>query len=76
VFRLGAPADGRTLSLAPLSQDTQTLTALPTDLALINDEKFLPIVEEFSKDQAKFFSEFAAAFKKAQELGVPLLRDI
>ena len=43
---------------------------LPTDLALVNDAKMKPIVEEFAKDEEKFRKEFAAAWIKLNELGV------
>jgi cytochrome c peroxidase len=43
---------------------------LPTDIALINDRSFKKYVELYAKDEAKFFSDFAAAFSKLQSLGV------
>lgn len=46
-----------------------SLMMLPTDLALIQDPKFKPIVEEYAKDKAVFFKDFAAAFGKLMELG-------
>jgi len=48
---------------------TGDLMMLPSDMVLIKDAKFRPIVEEFAKDEAKFFAEFAAAFQKLNELG-------
>lgn len=48
---------------------TGELMMLPADLVLIKDAAFRPIVEEFAKDEAKFFTEFAAAFQKLNELG-------
>ena len=37
---------------------------LPTDMALITDEKFKPFVEMYANDEAAFFRDFAAAFSK------------
>lgn len=45
------------------------LMMLATDLALINDVKFRPVVEEYAKDEKKFFDDFAKAWIKLQELG-------
>jgi catalase (peroxidase I) len=39
------------------------LMMLPTDLALIQDEKFLPIVQAYAKDEELFFKDFAEAFR-------------
>jgi cytochrome c peroxidase len=49
---------------------TGTLMMLPTDLALIQDAKMRPIVEEYAKNEKKFFDDFAKAWIKLQELGV------
>ena len=49
---------------------TGQLMMLPTDLALVQDAKMRPIVEEYAKDEKKFFADFAAAWIKLQELGV------
>ena len=43
---------------------------LPTDMALIWDSKFKPIVEEYAKDKESFYRDFSAAFSKLLELGV------
>ena len=40
-------------------------------MALIWDNKFKPYVEQYAKDDDKFASDFAAAFSKLLELGVP-----
>jgi len=47
-----------------------TLMMLPTDIALIKDEKFKAIVEEYAANKDVFFKDFAAAFGKLLELGV------
>jgi len=56
----------------PLQYEDKTgeLMMIPTDIALIQDPKFRPIVEEFAKDEKKFFAEFGQAWIKLQELGV------
>ncbi|KAI8619750.1 heme peroxidase [Chytriomyces sp. MP71] len=46
------------------------LMMLPTDMALIWDAKFKPIVEEYAEDKELFFKDFSAAFGKLLELGV------
>lgn len=47
---------------------------LPTDLVLIQDEKFKKYVSMYAKDQAKFFADFTKAFNKLEELGTSGLR--
>jgi len=46
------------------------LMMLPTDLALVQDAKMRPIVEEYAKNEKKFFEDFSKAWLKLQELGV------
>ncbi|TIA89365.1 hypothetical protein E3P99_02145 [Wallemia hederae] len=53
-------------------QETKSLMMLPTDYALRTSEKYRPIVEKYAADEDKFFSDFARAFAKLIELGVPL----
>jgi cytochrome c peroxidase len=43
---------------------------LPTDIALITDPKMVCWVELYAKDKQRFYTDFAAAFAKLQELGV------
>jgi cytochrome c peroxidase len=50
---------------------TGQLMMLPSDIALIQDPAFAKIVEEYAKDESKFFKDFANAFSKLLELGVP-----
>jgi len=52
------------------ADEDDKLMMLPTDIALIKDEKFIKYVEIYAKDQAKFFEDFAAVFAKLMELGV------
>jgi len=43
----------------------------PSDLALVADPEFKKWVEVYAKDENKFFKDFASAFAKLLELGVP-----
>ena len=51
--------------------DTKSLMMLPTDMALVQDEKFKPHVERYAEDEGVFFKEFADVVCKLFELGVP-----
>ena len=44
---------------------------MPADMALIWDKKLKPYVKQYAEDEEKFFKDFAAAFVKLLELGVP-----
>eukprot|EP00516_Mucochytrium_quahogii_P001325 CAMPEP_0203760604 /NCGR_PEP_ID=MMETSP0098-20131031/13860_1 /ASSEMBLY_ACC=CAM_ASM_000208 /TAXON_ID=96639 /ORGANISM=" , Strain NY0313808BC1" /LENGTH=398 /DNA_ID=CAMNT_0050654241 /DNA_START=210 /DNA_END=1406 /DNA_ORIENTATION=+ len=46
------------------------LMMLPTDMALVWDEKFRSVVEEYANNEELFFNDFANAWTKLQELGV------
>lgn len=50
---------------------TGELMMLPADICLRDDRKFRKYVDLYAKDEEKFFSDFAAAFSKLMELGVP-----
>jgi len=50
---------------------TGEIMMLPADLALIQDPVFRKHVEAYAKDEQLFFRDFAAAFSKLIELGVP-----
>lgn len=43
---------------------------LPTDMALVQDQKYLPIVKEYANDQDAFFRDFKNAFVKLIENGI------
>lgn len=43
---------------------------LPTDMAIMTDEKMIPWVELYARDKERWFQDFATAFAKLQELGV------
>jgi peroxiredoxin len=46
------------------------LMMLPTDYALIKDEKMRPWVEKYADDKELFYKDFSAAFAKLIELGI------
>ncbi|EST07894.1 hem peroxidase, plant/fungal/bacterial [Kalmanozyma brasiliensis GHG001] len=50
--------------------DDEHLMMLPTDYALIQDDKFRPWVEKYADDRDLFFNDFAKVFAKLMELGV------
>jgi cytochrome c peroxidase len=50
---------------------TGSLMMLPTDMALMKDEKFRVHVERYAEDEGVFFKEFADVVVKLLELGVP-----
>jgi len=54
-----------------VDKETGELMMLPADMALIQDKNFKPWVEKYAKDEELFFTDFAAAFHKLLELGVP-----
>mmetsp|Transcript_11057 Transcript_11057/g.14564 ORF Transcript_11057/g.14564 Transcript_11057/m.14564 type:complete len:329 (-) Transcript_11057:178-1164(-) len=47
------------------------LMMLPSDIVLISDPDFKKWVEVYAKDSDRFYSDFAKAFSKLLELGVP-----
>jgi len=55
---------------------TKSLMMLPTDMWLIWDKDFKKYVQEFAKDNDKFFEAFAQAYAKLLELGVAFKVDI
>lgn len=44
---------------------------LLSDIMLRDDARFRAIVEEYVEDEARWHSDFAAAFKRLTELGMP-----
>ena len=52
------------------------LMMLESDLALVQDEKFRPFVEQYSKDDQQFRKDFARAFSSLLELGCSGLRPV
>lgn len=50
---------------------TQRLIMLPTDMALRTDPVFRVYARRYADDQDAFFKDFAAAYAKLLELGVP-----
>lgn len=49
---------------------------LPTDVAMLEDSQMRPWVDLYAADQTRFFQDFASAFTKLQELGVPSFHGI
>jgi cytochrome c peroxidase len=43
----------------------------PSDLAFVQDPEFRKYVELYAKDDKVFFADFAAAWKRLIEFGVP-----
>ena len=52
-------------------EESKKLMMLPTDIALITDDKFKPFVEHYANDSKAFFDDFAVAFAKLTQLGCP-----
>lgn len=57
----------------PLQYENSTgeLMMLPSDMALLHDENLKTYVEMYAKDEEVFFRDFALAFSKLLQLGVP-----
>jgi len=51
--------------------DTESLTMLPTDMALRTDPAFCVIAQEFADDQSAFFRDFSSAFARLVAKGCP-----
>jgi cytochrome c peroxidase len=54
-----------------VDKESGELMMLPADMAFLCDKEFKKHVEIYGKDEKKFFEDFAAAWKKLLELGVP-----
>ena len=50
---------------------TKSIMMLPTDMALVKDKVFRPVVERYAKDQDAFFADFARVCVQLFEQGVP-----
>jgi cytochrome c peroxidase len=50
---------------------TKSIMMLPTDMALVKDKVFRPVVERYAKDQDAFFADFSRVCTQLFELGVP-----
>jgi len=53
------------------NSDGKDLMMLPADMALVEDKEFRKYCELYAKDRNAFFKDFAAAYAKLLELGVP-----
>ena len=49
---------------------------LPSDLVLTQDEGFKKYVEIYARDKKLFYTDFAEAFQKLEELGTKNLKPI
>jgi cytochrome c peroxidase len=52
------------------------LMMLPSDIVLIQDSGFRAYVEKYASNNKVFFSDFAAAFQKLEELGTKDLVEV
>ncbi|XP_050209491.1 L-ascorbate peroxidase, cytosolic [Mercurialis annua] len=52
-----------------LSGEKEGLLKLPTDLALLSDPIFRPLVEKYAADEDAFFADYSEAHMKLSELG-------
>jgi cytochrome c peroxidase len=57
--------------LKQFKDDNDRIMMLPADMAFRDDLEFKKIVEEYANDKEIFFNDFAAAFGKLLDLGVP-----
>ena len=62
---------GKTVHRPKLKAALDRRMMLPTDVALLDDPNMRKWVELYARDQGRWFQDFAAAFTKLQELGVP-----
>jgi len=49
---------------------------LISDLALLSDPKFRPLVEKYATDEKAFFDDFSVAYQKLTELGAGELQEV
>ncbi|CAB4415092.1 unnamed protein product [Rhizophagus irregularis] len=61
--------------LKQFKDENDRIMMLPADMAFRTDPEFRKIVEEYANDKETFFNDFAAAFGKLLELGVPRSSD-
>ncbi|KAJ3027959.1 UNVERIFIED_CONTAM: heme peroxidase [Siphonaria sp. JEL0065] len=53
-----------------VDKTNKTLALLPSDMALVQDGGFEPVVQEYAANQSIFYADFGIAFSKMLELGV------
>jgi len=63
------PANSKAITKFQYADPSGKLMMLPSDIVLIQDGEFKKYVDIYAKDQKTFFSDFAAAFQKLEELG-------
>ncbi|OBZ82005.1 Cytochrome c peroxidase, mitochondrial [Choanephora cucurbitarum] len=54
-----------------VDKESPDIMMLPIEITMVEDKKLRPYYELYAKDEEKFFEDFAKAFKKLIELGVP-----
>lgn len=54
-----------------VDKETGQLMMLPADMVFAKDSAFKKYAELYAKDEQKYFEDFAKAYKKLLELGVP-----
>ncbi|KAF7727310.1 heme peroxidase [Apophysomyces ossiformis] len=58
-----------------VDKNNNDVMMLPAEISMYNDKSFRKYFELYAKDQDKFYEDFAKAFKKLIELGVPFKGD-
>jgi cytochrome c peroxidase len=58
-----------------VDKNNPEIMMLPIEITMLEDKDFKPYFELYAKDTERFFTDFAAAFKKLIELGVPFKGD-
>ncbi|KAI9591472.1 cytochrome c peroxidase [Syncephalis fuscata] len=53
-----------------VDKSTGKLMMLPTDMTMLTDKEFAKWSKIYAKDEKRFFTDFAKAFQKLEELGV------
>ncbi|KAI8366516.1 heme peroxidase [Blakeslea trispora] len=54
-----------------VDKENPDIMMLPIEITMLEDKKLKPYYELYAKDEKKYFEDFAKAFKKLIELGVP-----
>ncbi|KAG1145092.1 hypothetical protein G6F37_004497 [Rhizopus arrhizus] len=58
-----------------VDKNNKDVMMLPAEISMYNDKEFKKYFDLYAKDEEKFFEDFAAAFSKLIELGVPFKGD-
>ena len=54
-----------------VDKESKSLMMLPADYLLVKDGAFNKYVKQYAKDEERFFKDFASAYSRLMELGVP-----